>query len=70
MILLRWPSNRPSLSGREVLDRTALARAYAQALSQAPIAVAQQRFEELFEKLEVRRRTEAILRARELGMIR
>ncbi|HEX5270288.1 MAG TPA: hypothetical protein VFW33_07375, partial [Gemmataceae bacterium] len=45
-------TNRPALSGREVMDRTDLARAYAAALSQAPVEVAQARFEELFDKLE------------------
>jgi hypothetical protein len=43
---------RPALSGREVLERTALARAYATALGQAPVDVAQERFGKLFEKLE------------------
>jgi hypothetical protein len=43
---------RPALSGHEVLERTALTRAYASALGQAPVEVAQERFEELFEKLE------------------
>ncbi len=44
--------NRPSLSGREVIERTDLACAYAAALSQAPVEVAQKRLEELFEKVE------------------
>jgi hypothetical protein len=39
-------------SSPDVRHRTALARAYATALSQAPIQVAQHCFEELFEKLE------------------
>jgi hypothetical protein len=38
--------------GRELFDRTNLARAYAAALSQAPVDLAQRRFEELFDKLE------------------
>ena len=35
-----------------MIDRTALARAYAVSLGQAPVEVAQKRLEELFEKLE------------------
>jgi hypothetical protein len=43
---------RLSLTGREVIERTDLACAYAAALSQAPVELAQKRFEELFEKVE------------------
>jgi hypothetical protein len=43
---------RPALTSNEVIGRTDLARAYAVALSQAPVEVAQKRFEELFDKLE------------------
>jgi hypothetical protein len=44
--------NRPAIGSQEVRSRTALARAYASALSQAPVELAQARFEELFDKLE------------------
>jgi len=37
--------------GQELIDRIKLARAYAAALSQAPVEMAQERFEELFDKL-------------------
>jgi hypothetical protein len=44
--------NRPAIDGQLLRTRTALARAYASALSQAPVEVAQRRLEELFDKLE------------------
>jgi hypothetical protein len=44
--------NRPQIDGQTLRARTALARAYASALSQAPVELAKKRFEELFEKLE------------------
>jgi hypothetical protein len=50
--LPRTRDNRPALDGRKVLGRVALARAYAAALSQAPVELAQKCFEELFDKLE------------------
>ncbi len=45
-------SNRPAVDGQTLRTRTALARAYATALGQAPVEAAQRRFDELFEKLE------------------
>jgi hypothetical protein len=50
--LPKGADRRPAVSGREVKDRTALARAYAAALGQAPVEMAQRNFEELFEKLD------------------
>jgi hypothetical protein len=46
------PKSSDYVSVPEARQRTPLARAYAMALSQAPIKIAQFRFEELFEKLE------------------
>jgi hypothetical protein len=44
--------DRPDIDGQTKRSRTALAKAYATALSQVPVELAQQRFEELFQKLE------------------
>jgi hypothetical protein len=51
--LPKGKDGRPvSLAGQELRDRVNLTRAYAAALSQAPVELAQKRFEELFDKLE------------------
>ncbi len=45
-------SPSPGAGGQELIERLKLARAYASALGQAPVELAQARFEELFEKLD------------------
>jgi hypothetical protein len=50
--LPRTTDNRPALSGRDVRARAALACAYVSALSQSSVELAQERFEELFDKLQ------------------